>query len=241
MAGGAAATRIATAMRSTAGTRSYGTFRRGRRSKAMTVPQLALKLFERKKRYRTDTEVSISSIAGFFAKSNAMDLSQGDAYSGIEGHIVRGSGIKFDFWIKNNATTTVVVRYCIVCIRNGVSEQATFNAGSALLEDDSGNVDVTSTTTINKMQARINRDRYQVIMDKKIKLGATSSSDGTDVAIRKHYIPLNGAAFTYDGSGASPQRNIYALAMWHCLGNSDESLGENIELNMGTNFYYVDP
>lgn len=110
-----------------------------------------------------------------------------------------------------------------------------------MLEDNTGNIDVTSASATQKMIGRVNRDKYTVLIDRKLKLGAASSTDGTDVAIRKHWLPMGGQPFVYNGSNVQPERNLYAMACWCALANSDESLGETVEITNVSNFYYVDP
>lgn len=213
---------------------------RGRRYKS-SIPRLALRLFETKKKETRWGEVSLNTLAGWYTNSAAMQLSQGDTYSTIEGHIIRGRGLKIVGWFKNNATTTAIVRFGVMLVKQGSSAISTFAAGTNVLEGDSANANITTTDTTAKMTQRWNADQYKPMRQYMVKLGASSATDGSDVKQFKMWIPMNGYPFRYDGSDTLPTRNIYSFFACSCLGNQDEVLGETVELSGTATFYYVDP
>lgn len=212
-----------------------------RRNRSTPVGKLALKLFETKKKQYTENETPINSLSGWYANGACMALTQNDNYSGMEGHIVRGKGISIRGFIKNNATTTQCVRFGVANVLRGSSKSTDFYAGNDVIENDSGNAAITAANSTARMTGRFNQDQYKQIYQKFIKLGSNSSADGSDVRTFKMWIPLNGQAFRYDGSGVLPTANLYAFYILNCLGNNDESTGENIELSFTSTFYYVDP
>lgn len=221
--------------------RTVGTQMARRRRLNRSIPRLALRLFETKKKETRWTENSINSLSGWFTNSLMMQLSQDDTYSGIEGHIIRGRGISFKGWFKNNGTSTMIIRFGVMCVKQGSSSIATFNAGSDVLEGDSSNQSITTASSVQRMTQRFNGDQYKAVKQYQIKLGAASATDGSDVRQYRIWVPLNGATFRYDGSGTLPTRNVYSFFAVNCLGNNDEVLGEAVEVSGTATFYYVDP
>lgn len=214
---------------------------RRRRSYNASIPRLALRLFETKKKETRWGEVSLNSLAGWFTQAEAMRLPQDDTYSGLEGHIIRGRGFSIKGWFKNNSNTTMLVRFGVMLVKQGSSSFSTFQGGSNILEGDSGNANITTTDSIARMTQRFNADQYRSIKQYQIKLGGSSTSDGTDVKQFKMWIPLNGQVFRYDGPNTLPTRNVYSFFALNILGNNDEILGETVECSGTTTFYYVDP
>jgi len=212
-----------------------------RRRKSAPIGKLALRLFESKKKQYSETETAINSITGWYANGACMALSQNDSYSGMEGHIIRGKGISIRGWIKNNATTTQCVRLGVANVLRGSSKSTDFYAGTDVIENDSGNQDIKAVSSTARMTGRFNQDQYKMVKQFFFKLGSNSASDGSDVRTFKMWIPLNGMAFRYDGSGVLPTANLYTFFVLNCLGNNDESLGENTEISFTSTFYYVDP
>lgn len=209
--------------------------------KRAPLKNLALRLFETKKKETRAGEVAINSLTGWYVDAGHQALSQDDTYSGIEGHIIRGKGISFRGFIKNNASTTMLVRFGVICVKQGASDYTTFSGGSNVLEGDGGNVNITTASSTARMTQRFNQDRYRCVKQMLIKLGANTATDGSDVRPFKMWVPLNGYPYRYDGSGGLPTRNVYALFALNVLGNNDESTGDNIELSYTNTFYYVDP
>lgn len=212
-----------------------------RRRKASPIGKLALRLFETKKKEYREGETAINSLTGWYANAACMALTQNDAYSGMEGHIVRGKGISIVGWIKNNATTTQIVRLGVVNVKQGSSKTTDFYNGTDVLEGDSANANITTASSTQRMTQRFNQDQYRVVKQTRFRLGNNSATDGSDVRTFKYWIPLNGMALRYDGSGVLPCNNAMALFVCNCLGNNDESTGENVELSFTSTFYYVDP
>lgn len=183
----------------------------------------------------------MNTLAGWYTNANMMQLTQDDSYSGLEGHIIRGKGISFKGWFKNNATTTAIIRFGVMLVKQGSSAMGTFTTGSNVLEGDSSNINIATANSIQRMTQRFNADQYKAIKQYQIKLGASSANDGSDVKQFKMWIPINGYPFRYDGANTLPTRNVYAFFALAVLGNNDESLGENIETSGTATFYYVDP
>lgn len=211
------------------------------RRRRTPIASLALRLFETKKKETRAGEVTINSLTGWYADAGQMALPQDDTYSGLEGHIIRGKGISIRGFIKNNASTTMLVRFGVMCIKQGASDYSAFIAGTNVLEGDGGNVNITTASSVQRMTQRFNQDRYRVVRTKTIRLGANNATDGSDLHAFKMWIPLKGYPFRYDGAGALPTRNVHALFACNILGNNDESTGDNIELSYTSTFYYVDP
>lgn len=202
---------------------------------------LSLRIFETKKKETRWGETSISSLAGWFTNAGSMILSQGDTYSTIEGHIIRGKGISFQGWFKNNASTTMIVRYGIMLVKNGNSDYSTFNGGSDALEGDSGDQSITTADSVARVTQRFNADKYKVVKQYFVKLGSNGANDGSDVKQWKFWVPINGYAYRYNGSNTLPTKNVYAFYACVCLANNDEVLGENVEVSGTSTFYYIDP
>lgn len=215
--------------------------RTGKRKSSGAVASLALKLFETKKHETRAGEVVINSLSGWYADGGAMVLSQNDAYSGLEGHMVRGKGLSIRGWVRNNATTTQVVRLGVIRVKQGASKMSDFAAGTDVLEGNTANANITTATSVQRMTQRFNQEQYHQVKAFYFKLGSAITSDGTDVRPFKIWIPLKGQPFRYDGPGTFPTRNTYALFCLNVLGNNDESTGDVVELSYTTTFYYVDP
>lgn len=214
---------------------------RRRRTFKPSIPRLAMRIFETKKKETRWGEVNLNSLASWYTNAECMRLSQDDSYSGLEGHIVRGKGISFKGWFKNNASSTMLVRFGVICVKQGSSSFSTFQAGSNVLEGDTANASVTTTDSVARMTQRFNTDQYRPVKQFQIKLGSSGSSDGTDIKQFKMWIPLNGYAFRYDGGATLPTRNVYSFFAINILGNNDESLGEVVECSGTATYYYVDP
>ena len=108
--------------------------RRTYRRRARTpIGSLALRLFETKKKESRITETPINSLTGWYTDAVHMQLAQGDAYSQLEGHMIRGKGISFKGFIKNNATTTMMLRYGVICVKQGSAYMPTFQGGTEAL------------------------------------------------------------------------------------------------------------
>lgn len=212
-----------------------------RRRYTTSIPKLALRLFETKKKETRGQEVSINSLTGWYADAGMMALPQDDSYSGLEGHIVRGKGVSIRGYIKNNATTTMMVRFGVAAIKQGSSAWGSFSAGTNVLEGDTGNANVTTASSVQRMTQRFNQDQYRMVKQHLIRLGANNATDGSDVRPFNIWIPFKGYPFRYDGPGNLPTRNVHALFACNVLGNNDESTGDNIELSYTSTFYYVDP
>lgn len=212
-----------------------------KKNSPMSARATALRVFETKKKETRWGETSISSLAGWFTNSGSMILSQGDTYSTIEGHIIRGKGISFQGWFRNNGTSTMIVRYGVICLKNGNSDWTTFSGGSDALEGDSGDQSIITADSVARTTQRFNADKYRLVKQYFTKLGSNSATDGSDVKQWKFWIPMNGYAYRYNGTNTLPTKNVYAFFATTCLANNDESLGENVEVSGTTTFYYVDP
>ena len=216
------------------------TYIRRVRSRVRTK-NLAMRLFETKKKLVADNEINVNTLTGYHCKNDIMSLGHGTGYASFEGHHVRGRGIKIQGWFKNNATTSVIMRMLVLVVKNGVLD-TDITTGNALFETDAGNTGAFSgLTTIQKMLGRVNGDRYICVRDLKYKLGATSSVDGADVKQIKLWLNLKGRLYRHDGAPSIPTRNHIAVVYFPVLGNNDESLGEVVEINASYNYYYVDP
>lgn len=215
------------------------TYRRVKRT--VPVARLALRLLETKKKETRWGEIQLNSLASWYTNAEAMRLTQSDTYSGLEGHIIRGKGISFKGWFKNNGTTTMLVRFGVMLVKQGTSQISLFQAGTGVLEGDASNANVNSTDSIARMTQRFNGDQYKAVKQYQIKLGASGATDGSDVKQFKMWVPINGYPFRYDGSETLPTRNIYSFYALNVLANNDESLGEVVECSGTATFYYVDP
>jgi hypothetical protein len=212
-----------------------------RSTKQPSARSTALRVFETKKKETRWGEQNINSFGGWFTNSACMSLTQGDSYASIEGHIIRGKGISYKGWFKNNASTTMVIRFGVMLVKQGSSSISTFVAGTNVLEGDASNANVTTADSVARMTQRFNRDQYKPVKEFMIKLGANNATDGSDVKPFKMWIPMNGYPFRYDGSATEPTRNIYSFFALNSLGNNDESLGDVVECSGTATFYYVDP
>lgn len=205
------------------------------------VAKLALRLLETKKKETRATENSVNTLSGWYTDAGHMILGQNDTYAGLEGHIVRGKGISVHGWLRNNATTTVVLRMGMMLIKNGEVQYGAFSAGTAVLEGDTSNATITTASSSQRLTQRFNQDQYKILSQKYVKLASSSSTDASDVRQFSFWIPLKGKPYRYDGPDKLPTKNVVAFYLVPCLANNDESLGENIELSYTTTFYYVDP
>lgn len=205
------------------------------------VAKLALRLLETKKKETRGQEISINTLTGWYADAGHMILGQNDTYSGLEGHIIRGKGISVSGWLRNNATTTVVLRIGMMLVKNGAVQYSAFSAGTAVLEGDTANATITTSGSAQRVTQRFNQDQYKVLSQKFIKLAAAASSDAGDVRQFSFWIPLKGKPYRYDGPDQLPTKNVVSLYVVPCLANNDESTGENVELTYTSTFYYVDP
>lgn len=216
------------------------TYRRKTYRKKESSAKLALRVFESKKQEYRESETPISSLNGWYANASHQILTQNASYAGLIGHKVRGKGISFRGWLKNNATTTMLVRIGVLQAYRGSQITTDLYAGTNVLETSSGNTNVTSAGSAQKITGRFNQDQYKLIRSYTFKLGASSATDGSDVRSYKMWIPLNGQMFGYDGSGVLPSNDVYAIFVMPVLGNNDENLGENVEHTFTSTFYYVD-
>lgn len=214
--------------------------RRTYRCKPMSTKALAMRLFEHKKNEYREVETSINTLSGWYANCVAMQLSQGGAYNQLTGHIVRGKGLLFQGWLKSNATTTVVMRIGVANVLRGSSKTSDFFAGTDVLETNTANQNIITANSGQRITGRFNQDQYRIVRQKMIKLGPTAATDGSDVRHFKFWIPFKGRRFRYDGSGVMPTSNAHCLYLCPCLGNNDESTGENVEFSFTSTFYYVD-
>lgn len=205
------------------------------------VAKLALRLLETKKKETRGQEISINTLTGWYTDAGHMVLGQNDTYSGLEGHIVRGKGISVHGWLRNNATSTVVLRMGMMLVKNGEAQNGAFSAGTAVLEGDTANATITTAGSAQRLTQRFNQDQYKIVIQKFIKLAAAASSDAADVRQFSFWIPLKGRAYRYDGPDKLPTKNVVSLYVVPCLANNDESTGENVELTYTSTFYYVDP
>lgn len=226
-------------------TRRPKVYRRKRRLvkrtyKRKTIAKLALRLFETKKHEYRESETNINTLSGWYASAENMKISQGATYAGLDGHFVRGKGISYRGWFRNNATTTVIIRFGVIMAKRGSSIDADTRNGVNVLETNSGNVNTTTATSALKLTGRFNQDQYKIVRQFTYKLGATTATDGSDVRMYKMWIPLNGRSLRYDGSGVLPSNDAYYIFAMPVLGNNDESTGENIEHTFTSTFYYVD-
>lgn len=212
-----------------------------RRRPRSPIGALALRLFETKRQEYRETETPINSLTGWYANASSMNITQGVTYATMDGHIIRGKGLSIRGWVKNNATTTQIVRVGICHIKQGASKIPDFYAGTDVLEGNAGNSNITLGTSAARMTQRFNQDQYRIVKHKMFKLGSNSTSDGSDVRTYKFWLPFRGRAFRYDGSAVLPANDVYAVFVINCLGNNDESTGENIEHSFTSTFYYVDP
>lgn len=215
-------------------------YKRVSKSKPMSKASLALRMLETKRKEGLWIESSISSLAGWFTNHACMVLDQGTSYAQLEGHFVRGRGIKYTGWIKNNGTSTMVVRFGVMCVKQGSSAISTWESGSNVIENFNGNASITTASSIARLCQRWNTDQYRPIRQYQCKLGPNQGSDGMDVKQFSFWVPLYGQSFRYDGSGAYPVRNVYSFYCVPVLANNDESSGENIECSGSSQFYYVD-
>lgn len=211
-------------------------------TKKMTVPKLSLKILERKKKETSGTEVVRNSIGGWYTDASHMLLSQGDGISNFSGHFIRGKGISFRGWLKNNGTSPMMVRFGIMKILNGAVDYSTFEAGTNVLEDNNSNITITSADSNNRILGRWNQDKYKPIKTKVIKLGANQTSDASDIYRFNFWIPLKAQSFRYDGSDVLPQKNVYSMFVVQALGNNDENVitPDTIEITYRNTFYFVD-
>lgn len=221
--------------------------RTAKRRKASTkrrgggIAKLSLRLLETKKKETRGQEIGVNTLAGWHVDAGHMILSQNDTYSGLEGHIVRGKGISIHGWVRNNATTTVVLRMGMMLVKNGEVQYSAFAAGTAVLEGDTSNAVITTAGSAQRLTQRFNQDQYKILSQKYVKLAASSSTDASDVRQFSFWIPLKGKPFRYDGPDKLPTKNVVAFYMVPCLANNDESAGEFVELTYTSTFYYVDP
>lgn len=210
--------------------------------KRTSVPRMALKILERKKREVSGTELLKNTVGGWHTDASHMTLTQGNGISNFQGHFIRGKGISFRGWFKNNADKPVLVRFGIMKIRNGAIDYVNFEAGNNVLEDDNSNISITTADSNNRILGRWNQDKYKPIKTRVIKLGANQTSDATDIHRFNFWIPLKGQSFRYDGSNVLPQQNVYSFFAVQSLANNDENIisPDVIEITYRNTFYFVD-
>lgn len=193
---------------------------------------------ETKKKQVATSETSLSTLGGYYYSDSQQNLTQGDGYSGFEGHFVANVGTSFRYMIHNTSAQTVYVRAVIICNKRGSADVA-YQTGVGLFDTNSGNEDISTSTEQGKMFNRINRDKYWVAMDRIIKL-SPNGVDNNDSATFRKWIPHKLERGRYDGSGALPQKNNWAMLMWASRADMDTSLGNTVEITGINVFYYKD-
>lgn len=207
-----------------------------KRTNRRYIQRAAVQALETKKHQVKTDEQSISTLSGYYYMDNQMALPQDDTYSGFDGHFVRGVGTKFNHLFYNTTSQTLLLRYCIIVNKQGSTD---YQSGTSLFEDNSGNINYASASETTKMYARINRDRYAVLMDKTFKLSPTGT-DKNDSLVVKRWINHKLQRYRYDGSTTFPVRNQVVLLCWVCRGDMDTGIGNNLEVTGIGTFYYKD-
>lgn len=196
-----------------------------------------------KETHKKESSLSETSLSSVATAPNYMSqvqyIAQGDTYFSRSGHQVKPVGVSLKYVLHNNDSLGMFVRF-VVLLNLAGSKDTDYQTGTALFEDDTGNIDFSGANDRQRLTARINKDKYTVLRDTVIRLGGDNTSD--KMAYRKHWISLRRQSnLIYDGSAASnPIRNQLIPMWWICEANEDESTGKVVELSVTSQFYFKD-
>lgn len=195
------------------------------------------RFIETKKHEHRYTEVQLNSVgANIGYIDQGQELTQGDSYANLTGHLVNGVGFLSKFLLHNNSTNPQFLRHLILVNKRGHTS-TDYRTGASLFESMTGDENLSGFGSNAYLTARINKEYYKVLQDHIIKLGG-SSDIGKIYAYRK-WIPLKGRRFTYNGSATRPSRNNI-IELWLTAESDDDATGEVVELTGEQTFYYKD-
>lgn len=186
---------------------------------------------ETKKTSEEHTELSMSTL-GSVEDRSLVSTGVGDGHGQRDGHMLQPVGIDLRGHVKNNSTTPIIFKVCLVRIKNN---QAIPN--NDFLETNSSNADLT-TGDLSTMYRRVNTDSYQVLASRIMKVGVQDDN----VKMFKVWLPMyKFRKLIYEGTGgvSEPKFNrIHLIAFGRGTGNDGEDI--TFELSYNSTFYFKD-
>lgn len=199
-----------------------------------------VKAEETKKKYTQFNETIVNNGLSLPVWSQINYLVQGDTASTIDGISYSLRGIAMKFMLHNNSSVAGYVRVAIIRLKSGQTISSTgenlFTGANQL------GLDFTSATEQQRLYAPLNTKRYDVVMQRVIKIGALNSTYTSNIdcnrMIRGYKRYKNRKEFINTSSSGVTDTTYYAVA-WAV----DSALDTNtisVEMTGETTFYYKD-
>jgi|UniRef100_UPI0040472A70 hypothetical protein len=195
---------------------------------------------ETKKRYTQFNEVIVNNSSATLPVWTPINqISQGDSANTVDGISYTLTGIAMKFLLHNNTGTAGIVRLAIIRLKSG---QTMTSIGENLFTgSNSLGLDFNSATEQQRYYLPINTKRYDVIMQRTIKIGALNSTytDNFDAnKLVKGYKSYKGRKeFTNTSSGGMDTN--YYLVGWS-VDTALDTNSFNVELTGETTVYFKD-
>lgn len=194
---------------------------------------------ETKRKFTQFNEVAITNSATLPVWTQINNLSQGDAANNIEGVSYALTGISMKFLLHNTTSNPCVVRCAIIRLKSG---QTISSIGESLLTGSAQlGLDFSSASEYQRYYLPINTKRYDVIMQRTIKLGAKNSTyteQFTCNKLIKGYKRFNNRKEFTNNSSGSMDTNYYFVS-W-LVDSAMDTNTITVELTGETCFYFKD-
>lgn len=199
-------------------------------------PQPELKcLWLNDKEYNMDTLANQAYVRTF------TELAQGSNRYSRVGNQVYFKGVQIKGVVRNNVAKT---NYCrlIVARCNGNVDLSVASSIEIFAENLAGTgAGASSITGLEVIYGSLNKNKFKILLDKKMKLGASGSTDGADAKMFNHFVKLN-QLIKYEGNGYGQDNQTYQL-FWMLLAAeaADDAAGSTVvELSHTTKSWFSD-
>lgn len=194
---------------------------------------------ETKKFYVQQSETPLYTNTNALSCLNQINgMTQTDAANGIDGVSYILTGIRMKFLIHNTASNPALVRLAIIRLKSG--QTLTTTGESLFVGSASNGLDYASATEQQRYYLTLNRNRYDIIMDKVIKVGAKNSTYTNNFnsnVLVEEYKRFNNRKEFMNSSG-NPDTKYYIVG--YAVDAAMDFNAGNLELTGETTFYYKD-
>lgn len=182
-------------------------------------------------------EASLSTLSQTPSAFSFCSIAQGTQDYERVGNKIKAIGLRLSGILYNNTTTTNYVRMLVLSQQNPETDMT---STSTNILDTNAITSISSIPGLNTIYSPVNKLTYQVLYDKVIKLGSSSSVDGGQTYHFKKFIKLNKEVIYVGSSGVDCTRNNIRLLVWAAEAPDDVSVGVAVELSGYCSMYYID-
>ncbi len=168
--------------------------------------------------------------------SNLNRMAPGSASNEMIGQHARGFGLRLVVTLANTTTPDAWVRVCVIS-----AKEDEFDATTDLYLIDNSNIPkALQANDLNTIVNRLNKNEYNVLLDKTIKVAGTGATEGGETRILRKFLKFNHHLIAPGVVAAASDFDNHNLRLLLMPVDTRFNTEVTIEFTFGSTYYYKD-